>query len=122
MDYSGMSHWITVREAAEILGVHMSAIPKMIRRGDLTPRRQRPRMNRAEVEALREHRAALRPDAAPQVPQPPNREHDWLSAPLAAAVVGCSVVALNARARRGRIRPPYQVVGAGTASTISSCG
>ena len=40
-----MSEWVTVREAAEILGVHMSAVPKMVRRGDLTPRTQRPRLN-----------------------------------------------------------------------------
>lgn len=36
-----LSDWITVREAAQILGVHPSAIPKMIRRGDLSMRRWR---------------------------------------------------------------------------------
>jgi len=59
-----MSQWITVREAAEIIGVHMSAVLKMVRRGDLTPREQRPRLHRAQVEALRDARAVPKPKPA----------------------------------------------------------
>jgi hypothetical protein len=100
-----MSDWVTVREAAEILGVHMSAIPKMIRRGDLTPREQRPRLRLSDVERLRDARAARKQVSARQrwMPAPPDDEHEWLLAPAAAAVLGCSVGAVRARAVRGRV-------------------
>jgi hypothetical protein len=97
------SEWITVRQAAQILGVHMSAVPKMVRRGDLTPRSTRPRLERAAVEALRDAREARRIPAELSSPRPPDEAHVWLPTAAAAAVVGCSKVALNARARRGRI-------------------
>lgn len=93
-----------MREAAEILGVHMSAVPKMVRRGDLAPRNQRPRLSRAAVEALRDARAAPKPAKDRKgSPAPPDDENDWLLAPAAAAVLGCSVVAVRARAVRGRV-------------------
>jgi excisionase family DNA binding protein len=99
-----MSDWITVREAAEILGVHISAVPKMVRRGDLTPRKRRPRLRRVEVEALRDARLKPRPSKQRRTgPKPPDEDHDWLLAPAAAAVFGCSVVAVRARAVRGRV-------------------
>lgn len=86
--------WITNREAAAILGVHMSAVPKMIRRGDLTPRERRPQLARNEVEELRDRRAQPKPpkptpDPKPRhVPKPPDQEHDWLNADEAAELLG----------------------------------
>lgn len=77
--------WITAREAAEILGMHISAIPKMVRRGHLSPRDRRPRFSRADVEALRESRTARSASRAEsRAPQPPDAEHVWLNANEAA--------------------------------------
>lgn len=83
---------ITVRNAAQILGVHPSAIPKMIRRGDLSKREERPVLARAEVIALRDARAvqaqARTEQAKPrQGPRPPDREHTWLRAAGAAVLL-----------------------------------
>lgn len=94
---------ITVWEAAEILGAHISAVPKMVRRGDLTLRKQRPRLNRAQVEALRDARALPKPERAKWAPRLPDEEHEWLLAPAAAVVLGCSVVAVRTRAVQGRV-------------------
>lgn len=104
-----MPEWVTQREAARLLGVHVSAVPKMVRRGDLVPRLARPSLNREEVLALRAARDASqlqqeqRRLASPVGPTPPDEENEWLEAPAAAAVLGCSVVAINARARRDRV-------------------
>lgn len=106
-----MFEWITVREAAQILDVHMSAIPKMIRRGDLAKRNRRPILCRADVLAFRDARLAAEQarletrglSEKPVGPEPPDREHDWLLAGEAGAVMGISAVAVNARARRGRL-------------------
>lgn len=103
-----MSEWVTQRQAAELLGVHISLVPKMVRRGELSPRAGRPSLSRAEVleaAAARERRAMERERRRSMSPgpQPPDTEHDWLLAPAAAAVLGCSVVAIGARARRGRV-------------------
>lgn len=99
-----MSEWITAREAAEILGVHISAVPKMVRRGDLTPRKKRPTLLRADVEALRDVRATP-PEPKPprREPQPPDQEHDWLDAYGAAYVMGVGREAVRVRARRGKL-------------------
>jgi hypothetical protein len=99
-----MSEWITAREAAEILGVHISAIPKMIRRGDLTPRNKRPSLLLSDVEALRDRRAAPRPRREPRgAPRPPDDDHEWLLAPDAGAVMGVGPEAVKIRARRGKL-------------------
>ena len=95
------------REAAHLLGVHVSAVPKMVRRGDLVPRDGRPSLSRADVLALRDARAATaaarREPRVPQPRRPPDDDHVWLRARSAAAVMGVSEVALSARARRGRL-------------------
>ena len=94
-----------MREAtAEILGVHMSAIPKMIRRGDLTPREKRPRLEREEVEALGHRR---HPDATARSSSSPDAQHDWLGAQEAAALMDVGAEAVRVRARQGR--PPSEV-------------
>lgn len=104
------SDWVTHAEAAQLLGVHVSLIPKMLRRGDLSSRRTRPSLSRDEVVKLAaERRAAAaeraRRSARPplQGPQPPDDKHDWLLTTPAAAVLGCSEGALNMRAQRGRV-------------------
>lgn len=106
-----MTEWVTQMEAAELLGVHRSLIPKMLRRGDLTARRQRPSLGRAQVLAL----AAARAEAAERrrkppervEPEPPDEEHEWLPTPAAAVVLGCTPIALHGRATRGQV--PYSV-------------
>lgn len=101
-----MSDWITVREAAQVLGVHVSAIPKMLRRGDLARREQRPILDRAQVLKYRDARqaaqAVVRQDS-PRGPVPPDSDHDWLSSAEAAAVMGITPTGVNVRARRGRL-------------------
>jgi hypothetical protein len=99
-----MSEWVTHREAAEILGVHVSLIPKMLHRGDLTSRRERPSLRRADVEALRERRAQPKPQRQPRgTPRPPDDRHEWLLAREAGAVMGVGPEAVKIRARRGRL-------------------
>jgi hypothetical protein len=107
---------VTQRQAAQLLGVHPSLIPKMLRRGDLTSRRERPSLSRAQVlelAAARERAAAERAerDAKPRSagPRPPDDEHEWLLGPAAAAVLGCSEGALGMRANRGQV--PFAVHG-----------
>ena len=108
--------WVTHREAALLLGVHVSLIPKMLRRGDLTSRRKRPSLSRDEVLELataRKERAAERERRRkiPRLagPRPPDEEHEWLLVPTAAVVLGCSEGALRMRANRGRV--PFTVQG-----------
>jgi hypothetical protein len=106
-----MSDWITAREAAEILGVHKSNIPKMRRRGELTKRAggERPAFSRREVLALRDLRAqpwarASADEPTPRrLPAPPDVEHDWLDSDAAAEAMGVTRNAVNDRAKRGRL-------------------
>lgn len=92
-----------------MLGVHYSAVPKMVRRGDLTPRpNKRPSLSRQAVLELREaraERARLRtlPPATKSSPAPPDDEHDWVEATAVAAHMGVGVAAVHQRARRGRL-------------------
>jgi excisionase family DNA binding protein len=103
--------WVTIKEAARLLGVHYSAVPKMVRRGDLTPRKgKRPSLSRGAVLQLRAdraERARLRaqppaPKQAPE-PQPPDNEYDWVDAGAVAAHLNVGVPAVHQRARRGRL-------------------
>lgn len=101
--------WVTIKEAARLLGVHYSAVPKMVRRGDLAPRQnKRPSLSRQAVLALREARAerarlrALAP-ARKTPPAPPDDEHDWVDAAAVAGHLGVGVAAVHQRARRGRL-------------------
>lgn len=103
-----MGEWVSQREAADLLGVHVSAVPKMVRRGDLVPRRGRPSLVRGQVLALRDARlvaakARRQHGARPAGPAPPDPDHVWLRAAGAAAVMGVTSIAISARARRGRL-------------------
>jgi hypothetical protein len=109
-----MTEWMTHREAAELLGVHVSLIPKLIRRGDLNTRGAWPSLSRVEVLELARvrqerdaERARRREGRRSSGPRPPDHEHDWLLAPAAAVVLGCSEIALKGRAVRGQV--PYTV-------------
>jgi hypothetical protein len=88
----------------------------MLRRGDLTSRRERPSLSRTQVlqlAAARERAAAERAqrdaEVQPAGPRPPDEEHEWLLGPAAAAVLGCSEGALGMRANRGQV--PFTVHG-----------
>lgn len=102
--------WVTIKEAAQLLGVHYSNVPKMVRRGDLTPRKnKRPSLSRKQVLALREVRAerarlrALLPEAKKLPPQPPDDERDWVNAAAVAAHLNVGITAVHQRSRRGRL-------------------
>lgn len=58
-----MTAWVTQRVAAELLGVHVSAVPKMVRRGYLTPRDAKPSLPRAQVLELVAVRAVTSAEA-----------------------------------------------------------
>lgn len=72
-----MTEWVTQREAARVLGVHASAVPKMIRRDDLTPRDHVPSLSRDQVVELAAARGAAaaereaRPTATASPPRSP---------------------------------------------------
>jgi hypothetical protein len=108
-----MAEWVTQRQAAELLGVHHITVAKMVRRGDLAPRDGQPSLSRNQVVELAAARQAAaaelaaRREATPADPRPPDDEHDWLAAPAAAAVLGCTEIALYGRATRGKV--PYVV-------------
>lgn len=105
--------WITQRQAAEILGVGPSAVPKMVGRSKLHPRRQagkEPTLDLTEVEALRDRReAAVRTRATRHDREvsrqrtPPDDDHVWLSVPEAAELLGISRQAVNVRARKDQL-------------------
>lgn len=105
--------WVTQAEASRLLGFKaQSAIPKLVRRGLLHPRRERPSLARAEVEQLGETRAeqarlralakaSKEPRAAPM---PPDDHPDWVQAAELAAEMGVGGPwVVHQRARRGRL-------------------
>lgn len=104
-----MADWVTQRQAARLLGVHVSAVPKMVRRGDLTPRDGRPSLSHDQVLTLADARATAarkreqRPTTILTGPQPPDDIHEWLQAPEAGELMGVGPEAVKIRARRGRL-------------------
>ena len=115
---SAPSEWVSQVDAARILGVHRSAVPKMVRRGDLSPRHERPNLKRSDVEALRDARAersrllSLPPEPKP-APQPPDEHPDWVLAKDLATEMGVGGAwVVHQRARRGRL--PYVTAADGT--------
>lgn len=106
-----MTVWITQTQAAEILGCHVSLIPKLIAKGELTSRGRigrasMPRDQVLELRAKREQRAQ-EPRNPPRERkgryEPPDAEHDWLTGVQAAELLGVSTVAVSKRCRRGRL-------------------
>ena len=103
-----MSDRVSYAEAAEILGVHFSAIAKMRRRGELTTERRRgAALDRAEVEALAVRRRQAGKPHRPQEREPvdprPDAEHEWLRPAKVAALLGMSEQGVTLRLRRGRM-------------------
>jgi len=112
-----VTEWVTQREAAALLGVHVSLVGKLVARGDLHPRVERPSLSRAEVVALAEERARPKPAETttppdpeePWTPQPPDDEHEWLTSDEAAELLGLTRNGVNYRAQKGKL--PYVRVG-----------
>jgi hypothetical protein len=92
-------------------GMSASAVPKLVRRGLLHPRSERPSLSRAEVEELRDARAEqarLRATPKPQKvradPTPPDDHPEWVrAAELAAEMRVGGPWVVHQRARRGRL-------------------
>ena len=103
--------WVTIVDAARILGTHPSNVPKLTRRGLLHPRRHRPSLRKAEVLELRDARAEAarlralpKPDPEPPAePAPPDGEHSWVRADAVAEFFGVQPAAVRQRTRRGRL-------------------
>ena len=99
---------VTYAEAAEVLGCHVSAVPKMVRRGWLKSERRRDgALERAEVEALAQRRRQPRVVAATSstpAPDPsPDIEHEWLPPSEVAELVGRTPQAVVKRIHRERL-------------------
>lgn len=105
--------WISQSAARELLNVGKSTVPKLVARGQLHPRPQRPSLARSEVLALRDARAQAarlralpKPEPEPRAePRPPDDERPWVRADVVAAFLGVQPAAVHQRSRRGRL--PY---------------
>jgi hypothetical protein len=89
--------WVTHREAAEQLsGVHISLIPKLPHRGDLTSMRVRLSLSRDRVlavaaapeDAERQRAQRLSESQGMQRPRPPDEAQQSMPLPAAAVVLG----------------------------------
>lgn len=103
-----MSEWVTYAQAAEILGCHISNVPKLVSKGQLTSRGRRgASFDRDRVEQLALARASTRRprklDRAPRPDRRPDPDHEWLTASEAARRLGVTRPAVSKRVRRGRI-------------------
>jgi excisionase family DNA binding protein len=106
-----MSDALTYEQAAAILGCHFSNVAKLIRKGDLTSTGKRgASLSREQVEALGERRAAERAAKAgrtsrtyQRVDLRPDREHEWLSVPQVAQLLGVTRPAVSGRIHRGKL-------------------
>ncbi|SDS20770.1 DNA binding domain-containing protein, excisionase family [Nocardioides scoriae] len=105
---------MTYAQAAAILGVHVSNVPKLVTRGEIRSRGTRgphASLLRADVEAVLERRRERRrakagQEAAPPprpVTAPPDDDHEWLTLEEAGEVIGISGQAVGKRAKRGKI-------------------
>jgi len=98
---------VTYREAAEILGCHVSNVPKLVRKGFLKSERRRDgALLRADVEALAAQRRAdqesrkARPRGYQRVDHRPDHLHEWLSPPQVAKLLGVTRPAVQGRIHR----------------------
>ena len=113
-----MSEWVTYEQAAKILGCHISYVPKLIRKGQLSTRSHRanrrlPSLKREEVQALtaaralaaeqRTREAQRRTESRRRVRRPPDDEHEWLRVSEVSRLLGITSAAVHQRARRERL-------------------
>ncbi len=104
-----MPHGLTYEQAAAILGCHFSNVAKLIRKGKLTSTGKRgASLNREQVEALAERRAAGREARAVRPPRKhvdhlPDQDHEWLSPREVAELLGVTRPAVRGRIHRGTL-------------------
>ena len=105
-----MTNWVTYEQAAVILGCHVSNVPKLIGKGQLTSRgvsdRKLPSLSRAQVEALTERRAQARtskPAKTLRVDHRPDQVHEWLAIRQVAELLGVTRPAVMGRIHRERL-------------------
>lgn len=103
---------LTYAEAAEILGCHVSNVPKLIRKGDLTSNGAHGpgarSLSRPEVERLAERRRQPRlvtkpRRVPPRVDNRPDAAHEWLTASQVARLLGLTRPAVAKRIQRERL-------------------
>jgi hypothetical protein len=105
-----MSERVTYEQAAGILGTHVSNIPKLIGKGQLTSTGERgASLDRDQVEALRDRRDAeraaqtQRPRRPPLIDRRPDADHDWLTTRQVAELVGITKAGVIGRIHRERL-------------------
>ena len=106
-----MSEWVTYQQAAYILGCHVSNVPKLVARGELTSTGKRGRsFARDQVEDLARRRAAEReartarpPRKYQRVDHRPDLDHEWLTTSQVAELLGVTKPAVVGRITRDRL-------------------
>ncbi len=106
-----MSHALTYEQSAAILSCHMSNVAKLVRKGELTSTGKRgASLDRAQVEALAERRAAeqaarsaLSPHKYQRVDHRPDHDHERLSPRQVAALLGVTRPAVQGRIHRSTL-------------------
>lgn len=108
-----LGEWITVADAAAIVGCSRNTITRHVEAGQIARRhplgRKTPTLNRESVEEFAVwRRSKLADDEARRVERrqrarPPDDGHDWLSCPEAAAAMGVSPQYLGRLANQGRM-------------------
>jgi excisionase family DNA binding protein len=106
-----MSAWITYAEAADVLGCHVSNVPKLIHKGHLKSqgRVRSGSLHLHEVEALAEERRRTResyvrkPHTRKRVDNRPDFDHEWLTASQVDRLLGVTRPAVTKRIQRERL-------------------
>ena len=107
-----VSGWVSYQQAAHILGCHVSNVPKLVARGELTSTGKRGRsFARDQVEDLarrraeeREARTSLPPRKYQRVDHRPDLDHEWLTTSQVAELLGVTKPAVVGRITRDRCR------------------
>ena len=105
------SRRITYEQAADILGCHVSNVPKLVAKGLLTSSGQRGgSLDRLEVEVLASRRDAERdarekrpPRQYQRVDHRPDADHDWLSPKQVAELLGVTKPTVIGRITRDKL-------------------
>jgi excisionase family DNA binding protein len=106
-----MTDVVTYQDAANILGCHVSNVPKLIRKGELTSTGKRGgSFNRDQVEALAARREAEGQERAKRPARKyqrldyrPDQNHDWLSPRQVAELLGFTSQGVRHRIHRGKL-------------------